>query len=1064
MAGEDYVTPVSNTLTFAPAEVRKQLSIQLIDDQVDELSESLVVTLTESSSGSIFYIPYIATATVTDNDTATASFPNASILEGNRGEYNATLTITLDPVSTREVSLYWHSFTLRDDTALFDRDFIETDGTVTFSPLQSSVQISHPIIGDTLDEGDEHFTILLYDTTGGAVIQNSLANVTIIDDDGLTLSFADDSPEIDEDVGNFELGVNLSGQSKFVEYTYEVIGNTATAGTDFLIPTTTTGVIENSSTGTITIPIADDTAEEADETFTVRVTSAGYASFAGGATNIEAVVTILSNDSPILSFTSQNTNVEENVQGSFVYVEVSLDKPADNNVIFRWYNYVSADDTATYDVDFRGAIGGVTEIPAGQTSGTFRIAIYDDQTNEGSETFRVGITSVTNAEFVSDEGIYGITAQVTILDTADRPTLSFETFSPTIDEDAGTLNLEVSLTNEASSPPSVTWSISNGTAIGGEDFVAQPSQVLTGITPTTNGQIPIQIMSNSIYEGNETFTVTLSDPQNAVFPNRSNMLAVEVTILDDADLPVLSISSNSIRIVENPVRQRLELPVTLTGATELDASAHYRTFDGTARDAINYIYFDRALSFPVDETEALIIVPIIENYLVDGDKNFSINLTSPENSKFANDVSQIEIDVIIIDDESLPVIEILPSTERTLENTGSVSFTLTATQMTAATTLTVRATPAEVSSDFLASSVQDQYVDSVVNFTPDSSGNYTSEISITLDNDLIKEASGEIQLTLNSDPAFPASTYLVGDVTSVTATILDDDAPELSITAGPPVTEGPNIAAIFNVTALSSPNRLIRVKFDVSQRSTGAGNFIASTGTRYIDLDFSGNLTTVSVPIDLTNDVVTEEDGFIRLAIEADESNPLNYAVASGTGSWAEVKVFDDETSATLSISAPSEAIPESDGFVNFTVFANSNPRRALVVRYAPAEVATGNYLDNTTNPSQEANNTQALDFEPIENSDQYFAILRVPIHDDNVGERSGSIQATLLADNSTYTYVINSDGSESAIASILDDDAPEISIAAVGQSTVGTSHSANFLITAEVRPTSAADYQLYTS
>ena len=108
------------------------------------------------------------------------------------------------------------------------------------------------------------------------------------------------------------------------------------------------------------------------------------------------------------------------------------------------------------------------------------------------------------------------------------------------------------------------------------------------------------------------------------------------------------------------------------------------------------------------------------------------------------------------------MIEILPPTTRTLENAGPVTFTATATQLNTPTALTVRYTPAEVDSDFLANTVQDQDVDTVINFRPNSEGNYTGEITVPLDNDSTKEATGEIQVTLTTDPAFPASTYVVG--------------------------------------------------------------------------------------------------------------------------------------------------------------------------------------------------------------------------------------------------------------------------------------------------------------
>ena len=44
------------------------------------------------------------------------------------------------------------------------------------------------------------------------------------------------------------------------------------------------------------------------------------------------------------------------------------------------------------------------------------------------------------------------------------------------------------------------------------------------------------------------------------------------------------------------------------------------------------------------------------------------------------------------------------------------------------------------------------------------------------------------------------------------------------------------------------------------------GNFIANTGDRLIDVDFSGNQSTVTVPIDLTNDDVAEVDGVCEIS------------------------------------------------------------------------------------------------------------------------------------------------------------------------------------------------------
>ena len=48
-------------------------------------------------------------------------------------------------------------------------------------------------------------------------------------------------------------------------------------------------------------------------------------------------------------------------------------------------------------------------------------------------------------------------------------------------------------------------------------------------------------------------------------------------------------------------------------------------------------------------------------------------------------------------------------------------------------------------------------------------------------------------------------------------------------------------------------------------------------------------------------------------------------------------------------------------------------------------EVASGNYLDSQTVPSQEAETAQVLNFAGA--GDSYFAYLTVPIHNDAVGE-----------------------------------------------------------------------------
>ncbi|MBF0138702.1 MAG: tandem-95 repeat protein [Magnetococcales bacterium] len=107
------------------------------------------------------------------------SVSDVSVTEGDAGTTNAVFTITLDYPSTRTISVQYNT---GDDTATVGSDYTFTNGTVTFAPGETSKTVSVPIFGDTLDEGNETFKLLLH-TVSGAVIVKDTGVGTIVDDD-----------------------------------------------------------------------------------------------------------------------------------------------------------------------------------------------------------------------------------------------------------------------------------------------------------------------------------------------------------------------------------------------------------------------------------------------------------------------------------------------------------------------------------------------------------------------------------------------------------------------------------------------------------------------------------------------------------------------------------------------------------------------------------------------------------------------------------------------------------------------------------------------------------------
>jgi hypothetical protein len=70
----DYATTL-DTVTFAPGETSKTVSVPLIDDAHVEPNESFSVELTDVTAGTGFASPSLATVTITDNDTAGGANP-----------------------------------------------------------------------------------------------------------------------------------------------------------------------------------------------------------------------------------------------------------------------------------------------------------------------------------------------------------------------------------------------------------------------------------------------------------------------------------------------------------------------------------------------------------------------------------------------------------------------------------------------------------------------------------------------------------------------------------------------------------------------------------------------------------------------------------------------------------------------------------------------------------------------------------------------------------------------------------------------------------------------------
>jgi hypothetical protein len=121
--------------------------------------------------------------TIVNDDLAplTVSVGNASVVEGDSGTSTLNIPLTLSRASTSSVTV---TVTTVAGTAIAGSDFVSKTATVTFAAGATSAVFSVAIVGNTIAEPTETFTVQLSAPTGGATIATGTGTVTIIDNDG----------------------------------------------------------------------------------------------------------------------------------------------------------------------------------------------------------------------------------------------------------------------------------------------------------------------------------------------------------------------------------------------------------------------------------------------------------------------------------------------------------------------------------------------------------------------------------------------------------------------------------------------------------------------------------------------------------------------------------------------------------------------------------------------------------------------------------------------------------------------------------------------------------------
>ena len=181
-AGSDYLAS-NGTLTFAPGEKSKTISVIINGDTDYENDESFGLTLTNAINATIS-TPSVTGLIINDDTAPAPPLPtlvvnSVSVNEGNSGTVPLVYTVTLSAASVNGITV---NYSTSDGTATNGTDYIGTSGVINFNPGELIKTISVNIYGDTTYEPDETFKLTISGAVG-AIIASSTGTGTIINDD-----------------------------------------------------------------------------------------------------------------------------------------------------------------------------------------------------------------------------------------------------------------------------------------------------------------------------------------------------------------------------------------------------------------------------------------------------------------------------------------------------------------------------------------------------------------------------------------------------------------------------------------------------------------------------------------------------------------------------------------------------------------------------------------------------------------------------------------------------------------------------------------------------------------
>lgn len=709
-SGSDYEPIANGTLTFAPGETSKSITVVVKEDTEFEDAnpsdntapepdpETITFSISNPTGGARLDTTSMdqrrtATLNITDNDAAVPGVIGFDAASYSASETAGQAVITLKRTGGND-SIVCVGYATADGTAssLLNSDYTASSGTVTWNDNDAADKtFTVPITNDTSREADETVTVTLSKpaTCGSPAQTNSAAFaspnpatistvLSILSDEKPRFRFTGSAFTASEG-GNATVVVEavdaVSGGPVSIELPVTPgTASTADYGTPSATGVTFTNGAAANSTQSITIPITGSDGTEPEERFNVALANAT----GGGELASPATAEVVITGAPQVQFRSATFASTDEAAGGLITLQVQRVNSNSGAVTVQYEIGPAVTSgspgTATFGTDY-------DTVPTNTTTGTLTWASGD-----GADKFiQISVkadriveqpdeTVTVRLKNPSANAIIGAQAAASAVITDDDIDLVFETTTPSQNE-SGNMTVVVRRVGITAGAVSVNYASSdNGSAAAGTDYTAASGTLNWANGDGANKSFNVPITTDTTVESDETFTLTLSGASAAADAGPP----ATATILDDDGTVSFAAAAQTVGEGPNstpPAILLVTVTVNRTGATGYAVSVPF-TVSGTA-SASDYMLDTSPIAIASGAASGSRTFQVLDDSLDEADETIVLTMGTPDAGTRTVTAAAPTVHTVTVSDDDTAGVTVTQSGGSTAVTEGGATDTYT---------------------------------------------------------------------------------------------------------------------------------------------------------------------------------------------------------------------------------------------------------------------------------------------------------------------------------------------------------------------------------------------------